>query len=97
MLQARLDGPDRPGRDAVILWGAPTGTSHEIRLGKRGRVIPWLRQVAPAVPAAFLQGRFDRMHPHATKCIFGVESLLPRNDTAITHFSALKRQGELFH
>ncbi len=37
------------------------------------------------------------MHPHATKCIFGVESLLPRNDTAITHFSALKRQGELFH
>jgi len=33
----------------------------------------------------------------ATKCMFDVESLLPRNDTAITHFSALNRQGELFH
>jgi hypothetical protein len=29
--------------------------------------------------------------------MLGVESLLPRNDTAITHFSALSRQGELFH
>ncbi|MDA9450996.1 hypothetical protein XI04_33975, partial [Bradyrhizobium sp. CCBAU 11430] len=56
-----------------------------------------LRQVAPAGTAAFLQERLDHMHRHATKCMFGVESLLPRNDTAITHFSALNRQGELFH
>ncbi|MDD1537288.1 hypothetical protein C7U89_22985 [Bradyrhizobium sp. WBOS4] len=47
--------------------------------------------------AAFLQGHFARMQAHATKCMSDVESLLPRNDTAITHFSALKRQGELFH
>nr|AWM03863.1 hypothetical protein CIT40_30100 [Bradyrhizobium amphicarpaeae] len=60
-------------------------------------MIVWVRQVAPADAAAFLQGHFDRMHRHATKCMFGVESLLPRNDTAITHFSALMRQGELFH
>lgn len=58
-----------------------------------------VRQVAPAGAAAFLhcEARLCRMHRHATKCMFGVESLLPRNDTAITHFSALKRQGELFH
>lgn len=62
-----------------------------------GRAIVWVRQVASAGSAAFLLGRCDRMHPHATKCMAGVESLLPRNDTAITHFSALNRQGELFH
>ncbi|MET4388601.1 hypothetical protein ABIB73_004365 [Bradyrhizobium sp. F1.4.3] len=37
------------------------------------------------------------MRRDATKCMSGAESLLPRNDTAITHFSALYRQGELFH
>jgi hypothetical protein len=39
---------------------------------------------------------FDRMRLDATKCMSGVESLLPRNDTAITHFSALNRQGGSF-
>jgi hypothetical protein len=36
------------------------------------------------------------MRLDATKCMSGVESLLPRNDTAITHFSALNRQGGSF-
>ena len=58
-----------------------------------------VRQVAPCRAAAFLHRGtgFGRLRRDATKCMFGVESLLPRNDTAITHFSALKRQGELFH
>jgi hypothetical protein len=40
-----------------------------------------------------LAWRISTARRDATKCMFGSKSLLPRNDTAITHFSALKRQG----
>ena len=87
---------------AMTMWRRSChACAGHIRLprGMRQEGIIWLRQVAPAGAAAFLhcEARLGRMHPHATKCMFGVESLLPRNDTAITHFSALNRQGELFH